>query len=1022
MTLRKLPRVGLHLAAACAAVALATPAVARTRSFNVPAQSVSSAVSALGRQAGIQILLPGRAARDIRANAVSGRMSVDEALDMMLRGTGLSVRRTSAQTYTIVKAFVNSRGAVSQVPGASPRYAPSASARPAEATRASSHVTMDAATSEEAGLADASNESDIVVTGSRIARAGYDAPTPTTVMSEADLRIGGPASVGQSLNELPQFRPTVSPSTTGASANSGTVAPDLRGLGIVRTLTLLNGHRFLGGGDLNTVPQSLVKRVEVVTGGASAAWGSGAVAGVVNVILDNRLEGVTVNARTGISTRGDGARYGADVSWGTRFADGRAHFIAAGEYFREAGIFGRNDGSRPNLDSSTFTLPNGQLLLARDVNYVDATSGGIIRSGALAGMTFNPDGSLSPFVAGSRSNSTTTIGGNGRAQNDYFPVSAPYERLNLFARASYELSSAAKIWVDAGWTRVWADGYSSFPDALRASATSGGLLISRDNAFLSSTVRAQLALGPATFRLGRILDDIGPLGGISYRYQRDTVEAAIGIEGALGGSWKYNAFYDHGELRNEQFSFNQRNLPAFGNAIDAVVNPANGQIVCRVALTDPNSPCRPLNLFGRGNATPEAIAYAFGGSTTIQTTKLDAAGAAVRGDPFSTWGGPVSVALGVDWRREESKNDYLDPLSRAGNFAYVLGGLDGNFSVKEAFGEIAVPLLKTDDVAFEVNGAARYSDYSTSGGIWSWKAGGTLRLFDDLLLRSVYSRDIRSPSITELYTGRGTVIGTVTDPFRNNVSGSIFRYVGGNPDLKPETANTLTVGGSYSPSFAPGLRFSVDYYKIDIEDVIGTISAQDLVTQCFNGNADLCALIERDGSGAITTLYGNQQNLASYKTRGLDLEASYVLPLARLGGSPDASIRIRALATHVFKMQINDGVNVYDRAGDVGDGAAFSTPKWKAAASIGYEDSRLGADFRLRYVGGGEFNSLLNIVNNRIAARAYVDLGLRFMANGFTLFANVSNLLDRAPAIASYSSVNFDPIGRYFTGGVKLKF
>jgi outer membrane receptor protein involved in Fe transport len=878
------------------------------------------------------------------------------------------------------------------------------------------------APAEDASLAENATETDIVVTGSRIARAGYDAPTPTTVMTEADLRIGNPVSVGQSLNELPQFRPTVSPSSTGASANAATVAMDLRGLGVVRTLTLLNGHRFVGGEDLNNIPQSLVKRVEVVTGGASAAWGSGAVSGVVNVILDDKLEGVAVGARTGISTRGDGARYGADISWGTHFADGRAHFMAAGEYLRERGIFGRNDGARPNLDSSTFTLPNGQLLLARDVNFVDATPGGIVRSGGLAGMTFNPDGSLSPFIAGSQSNTTTTIGGNGRSQLDYAPVSAPYERLNFFARASFEISSAAKIWVDAGWTRVWADGYPTFPEVLRASATSGGLLISRDNPFLSPAVRTQLASGPATFRFGRILDDIGPAGMLSYRYQRDTVEAAVGIEGSLGGSWKYNAYYDHGELRNERYSFNQRNLLTFNNAVDAVVNPANGQIVCRVALADPNSPCRPLNLFGRGNASPEAIDYAFGGSTTIQTTKLDAAGAAVRGDPFSTWAGPVSVALGVDWRREEAKTNYLDPLSRAGTFAYVHGELNGDFTVKEAFGEIGIPLLKTDNVAFEVNGAARYSDYSTSGGIWSWKAGGTLRLFDDLLLRSVYSRDIRSPSIGELYTGRSVVIGTVTDPFRNNVSGSIFRFVGGNPGLKPEAANTLTIGGSYSPSFAPGLRFSVDYYKIDIEDVIGTIGAQDLVTQCFKGNAGLCALIERDASGAITTLYGNQQNLASYKTRGLDLEASYVLPLDRLGGSPDASIRIRALATHVFKMQINDGVNVYDRAGDVGDGSAFSTPKWRATASIGYESNRIGADARLRYVGGGNYNSLLNIVNNRIAARAYVDLGVRFMVEGFTLFANVNNLLNREAAFAYYSSINYDSVGRYFTGGVKVKF
>ncbi len=974
------------LASGVCIVAIASPAQAQAREYRVPAGSLKSALDAYARQSGLQVIYKVDEVRRARSAGARGTVSAEAALASILSGTGFRAQRQSSGAIAIVQG-----------------------------------TPIAASTVSPSGETD-SEKADIVVTGSRIARAGFDAPTPTTVVNQADLRLGNPVSVGQALNELPQFRATISPSTTGANASSGRAAADLRGLDDVRTLTLLNGHRFVGSDDLNSIPQSLIKRVEVVTGGASAAWGSGAVAGVVNVLLDDRLEGISIGARTGISSRGDGARYGAEISWGTRLAGGRGHFMAAGEYLHDAGIFGRNDGSRPNLDANSFTLPNGQLLLARDVNFVDATPGGIIRSGALAGMTFNPDGSLSPFVAGSQSNSTTTIGGNGRSASDYYPVSAPYERLNLFARTSFELSDAAKLWVDASWTRIWTDGYQMFPEAFRASATSGGFAISRDNPFLSPALRAQLASGPATFRFGRIFDDIGPAGGVSYRYQRDAVEGAIGIEGALGGGWKYSASYDHGELRNEQYTYNQRNLLTFNNALDAVRNPATNQIVCRIALTDPNTPCRPLNLFGRGNASPEAIAYAFGGSTVIQTTKLDAASAALRGDPFSTWAGPVSIALGVDWRREEMKTDYRDPLTNAGAFLYSIGALNGSFTVKEAFGEVVLPLLKVEGVALELNGAARYSDYSTSGGIWTWKAGGTLRLFDDLLLRTVYSRDIRSPSISELYTGVSTSTGTIADPFRNNVSVSYIRYTGGNPDLKPETANTLTIGGSYSPSFAPGFRISVDYYRIDIADVIGTVGAQDLLTQCFNGNTALCALIARDAAGNITTFYSTRQNLAAYKTRGLDLEASYVLPLERLGGASDASIRIRALATHVFKLQIDDGVNVYDRAGDVGDSVGFTTPKWKASASIGYEDSHVGADLRLRYVDGGLFNSLLNIVNNRIASRTYVDLGLRATVDQFTIFANVNNLFDRAPALASYRSNNYDPIGRYFSGGVKLKF
>ncbi|HZG32499.1 MAG TPA: TonB-dependent receptor plug domain-containing protein, partial [Sphingopyxis sp.] len=187
-----------------------------------------------------------------------------------------------------------------------------------------------AQTAPEADAASPAGESEIVVTGSRIQRSGFDAPTPTTVIGEAELSLGNRPSIAQVLNDVPQFRPTASPTTNAGGTSSGVSTADMRGLGAVRTLTLLNGQRFSGAADLNTVPQSLIKRVDVVTGGASAAWGSGAVAGVVNIILDDDLTGWRMGVQTGLSSRGDGARYGADIAWGTDFAGGRGHFMVAG--------------------------------------------------------------------------------------------------------------------------------------------------------------------------------------------------------------------------------------------------------------------------------------------------------------------------------------------------------------------------------------------------------------------------------------------------------------------------------------------------------------------------------------------------------------------------------------------------------------------------------------------------------------------------------------------------------------------
>jgi iron complex outermembrane recepter protein len=867
---------------------------------------------------------------------------------------------------------------------------------------------------------DAPQAGEILVTGSRIERAGFNAPTPTTVVGSTDLRMGDRPSVAQVLDDLPQFRATSTPATTTGNTNNSASTADLRGLGSVRTLTLLDGRRFTGSADLSVIPQSIIKRVEVVTGGASAAWGSGAVAGVVNIILDDDLKGLTLGANTGISTRADDPRYSFNATYGTHFADGRGHFMIAGEYLKDKGAFDRDDGSRPNLDSAIFTTSAKQLILANNVNYTIINPGGIINGGPGARLVFNPNGTLSPLILGSQTNGSFTVGGNGKSLYDYVAVTSPYNRANIYVRGSFDFSDAAKIWVDGSYSRI----HSNFPFFPQTPI----FAVQQDNPFLTPAARAQLSAIGATYPLtvGRILADIGSTGTLGYESTRRNLEAATGIEGSLGGTWKYSAYYGHGELRNDQTLYNQSIVSNFANAINAVTSPTTGQPICRIALTDPTTACRPLNLLGAGNASPEAIAYAFGAARQITTTKLDTTGFSLRGDPFSTWAGPVSIAVGGDFRWEGFKTNYIDPISRAGGFTTLnFAPLNGNFNVQEGFGEVVVPLLDAERVAhIEFNGAARYSHYSNSGGIWSWKAGGTARMFEDLLLRAVYSRDIRSPNTTELFTTRTTNISNVTDPFNGNISvPNVVRFGGGNPNLTPETSHTLTLGGSYSPSFAKAFSFSADFYKIDIRNVIATLAAQDIINQCFKGNNAACGAIVRDSSGSITTIFGTYLNLASYKTKGLDLEASYLLPMDKISGKMDGSLRFRLLATHVFNLTINDGVNTYDRAGIVGDTSTFSTPKWRGTGSITYQTNTLGVDLRVRYVGGGKFADPTQqpILNNKVTSRTYVDLGFQQQIGAFTIFATVNNLFDRDPPYVTYATTTYDMIGRYFSGGVKIK-
>ncbi len=881
----------------------------------------------------------------------------------------------------------------------------------------------------------AGDQGDVIVTGSRIQRAGFEAPTPTTVLGDAEIRQGDRPSIAQVLDDQPQFRATSTPATTTGNTNNSASTADLRGLGAVRTLTLLNGHRFTGANDLSTVPISIIKRVDVVTGGASAAWGSGAVAGVVNIILDDAFKGVLLGADSGISSRGDDGRRAFQLTAGTSFAGGRGHVMVAGDYTTEDGAFGRSD--RPNLRSAIFQAgPTGPFTLANNVGYTILNTNGVILGGNAAQQVFNSDGSLSPLQLGSQTFGSFTVGGNAQNLYDFVAVTSPYDRENLFGRATFEISPAAKLWVDGSFSRV----HSNFPFFPETPL----LLIKADNAFLTPTARAQLAGLGATYPLtvGRILTDIGPNGYMSYRNVRRNLEFAGGLDGAfavMGHDFKYQSYYDHGELRSDETAYNQRITAKFNNAVDAVVG-ANGTIQCRInadAITTNDDPaCVPLDLLGQGKASPAAIAYAFGAAHRITTTKLDAAGVNLSGSPFRTWAGPVDFAIGGDFRWESLTTNYVDPLS----LARALGTLpftatNGRFNVKEGFAELNVPLIDiADKLHLEANGAARYSDYSTSGGIWSWKYGGTAKLFQQFLLRGSYSRDIRSPTIGEYFTNQALNLTNAVDPFTKTSLANVRNFTGGNPDLTPETSHTLTLGGSVTPRLLQGFSFGGDYYKIDIKNVIATLALQDLLNLCYSrapGDASCAGVISRDASGTISSVSRTFLNLAEYKTRGLDFEASYTMPLNRLGGSLPGTLRFRALATRVLDLLINDGVHVSDRAGVVGDTTTFDTPKWRATGSVNYQSDTLGLDLRVRCVGGGQFNQPYDvngiafgqvITNATVGSRTYLDLGGQIKVRAFTLFGTINNVTDRDPPFVTYASPIYDMIGRYFSAGVKLKF
>jgi len=887
---------------------------------------------------------------------------------------------------------------------------------------------------------------EILVTGSRIERAGFDQPTPTTVIGAPELREGARPNIQQVLNDLPQFRPTVVPQNSNGNVGSTGSAPaDLRGLGPLRTLTLLNGRRFVGENNLNFIPFNLVSRVEVVTGGASAAYGSGAVAGVVNIILNDKLTGLSLGGQSGISSRGDGRRYGFDGTFGTGFADGRGHLIAGFEYVDDAGIGPGGRVSRPFLGAGSVRVnPTPGVLDQRtrivpDVNFGNTAIGGLITSGVLAGQVFNSDGTLRAFREGTqivtnpalRFQGTMIGGADGTSQYDNVYLATPVRRITAYSRLSFDLGGAT-IWADGAYGRT----ESNYP--FLYDPTIPAITVASNNAFLSAEIRNRLAAaGQTSFTLGRYFVDAYTIG---IRSLRQNYEGAIGVEGNIGG-FKYRAHYSHGELVRDEALENARLAAQYRNALASVL--VNGTPVCSInadAITTNDDPaCAPINPFGFGNVSAAAKAYTTGTQYRHTRNTLDAAHVQLQGDLFKLPAGAVTAVLGAEYRKERQEqtasstpalNQFAVPV-----FTY---GLDGGFSVKEAYGEIAVPVIDAGGaVKLDVNGAARYSDYSNTGGIWSWKAGATLRLFDDLLLRGLRSRDIRSPSIDpELFTPQAIGLQTLSQDFQAaqyagtpgyNPNPPVTTYTGGNPALRPEVAKTLTIGAAYSPSFVPGLRLSLDYYDISLAGAIGTLGAAALTQACSLGNAAACSSIVRDSTGTVTTAYINYQNLASLLIRGYDFETSYAVPLSQFGSELPGTLRIRGLVSYTLRNVTNNGIVTNDNTGNAA--------RWRGRVSLSYQNDDFGIDARVRYLSGGPISVqqaiitnpttgvTTGLINNRIDPYMYLDLGVQFrVADRFTLFGNVNNVFNKAAPLETQQSGTYDQVGTYFTAGARVKF
>jgi len=870
---------------------------------------------------------------------------------------------------------------------------------------------------------------DIVVTATRIARPGFVAPTPLTTVGTEELEARGATHVRDVLYDLPQVV-RASPGGTG-SGNPGGQYVNLRNLGNARTLVLVDGRRVVptniaGNVDLNIIPSSLVERLEVVTGGASAAWGSDAVSGVVNMILKRNIEGIEGTIQYNVSELGDNDQTTLELAAGHEYLDGRLRMVIAGEISDLEGIadgdtrdWGRQQ--RAFILNPTYTATNGQyrLLPTNTATFSRMTAGGVIFSGPLANTQFGPGGAPIPFTLGTNVASLFMDGGGGGWLSNRINLVSPLERNNFYSRAAFDVSDKITVFAEASHAR------SRTVYDIITPYDQGTIRIQRDNAFLPAATRAAMVTANITnFLMGRVNYELGDdISDGTY----ETNRFVLGADGRFNDNWHWSAYYQKGKS-NYDLDITSRYEDNWLLGIDSVINPATGRPICRSTLTNPTNGCVPINLFGAGSISAEAADYAMGVGSTRSVYNQEVFAGELTGDLGATWAGPISWATGFEFRNE-TLNVRTDADSQANRFR--LGNAKpqaGEESVKEAFIETVIPLARDLPFALssDINAAARSTEYDQSGPATTWKVGWTHEFNEQVRLRVTRSRDIRAPRLNELFAPGGRGSGVLLDRF-TNTQPRVVTITTGNLNLTPEIADTLTYGIVFRPAAVPGLQLAFDAYDIKIEDAIGNVSAQQTIDRCFAGTLSLCPNITRVG-GVITEVTSSQQNFSQERTTGFDIEAAYAMEL-EAGGR----LSFRLLASKMNEISTDDGFAVTDIAGEAGR-------NWRISGNASYRNGPLTLSANMRYIGGGAIDNEYNVIaldvqDNYQDAVAYFGASVQYVvmetdSSEVTAFGRVDNLFDTDPPILYATGQQpqqsnyalYDTVGRSFSVGLRFKF
>jgi outer membrane receptor protein involved in Fe transport len=1008
-------RAAASLASVAVAICQPATAQAQVRSFHVVAQPASSGVREFAKQAGIQVTITGRDGETHKVNAVTGDLDVRDALDRLLSGTGLTVSSFDGKAAILGEESV------------------------------------------------ADGDEGIVVTGSRIARRELKSAMPISITNFEDAADLGHFTALGALMQEPAVVMGFGPNANNRD-NAGLQSINLRNMGTNRSLTLIDGRRRVSSNgasseiNLATIPMAMIERTEIVTGGAAAIYGADAVTGAINIVTKKDIQGLKLTAYQGISDYGDGAQTNLSAAGGLKFANGRGHFVFGGTYSNSHKVtftdrpwtehrlnFMANPTPTPgspsillNRDTATpFTSQHPTFYLASENKFYSYYDGGMIQ--IPTGKNYG-SGTEFDYFDGIPANLV-------RNYQDTDFLITPERTYSAIAKFDYDLTDTITYSARFDYGRVKSSGS---PQPLREDSRTSyrngarGPTAYLDNPYMPGVMRDFLvSRGLTSVYIDRFYDN-WPWR--ETHADRENYTISQNLSGSIGAALNWEAYYQYGHSRTEITQANFFRTSRWLAARDVVADPVTGNPVCRdVAAREAG--CTPVNIFDDTNPlSAEQLAWLSYDRHRYQYNEQTVFGGSLNGKLFTLPAGDASFAFGAE-RRTEWVKTVEDPLALSGEaveigYNGVTQNVEGRSAVAELYGELVVPLLK--DLPFihslEAEGAYRWSDYRGSGSTSTWKIGGTWSPVEGLALRGVRSRSVRVPNLGELYApiaqstaagfadpciaayqttatrvancqalGISTPLGFYSDP--------VFQQNGGNPNLKPETSNSFTIGAVVNPNFARNFDVTVDYWNINIADVITTVSPTDTMNFCVDlPSIDnvFCRNIQRDPTTKKLTFISSQLvNAAKLKANGVDIGARYKVYLG------EGQISFNVKGTYLLGRQTQSIAG--QPSSIVKAAGGYTDPRFRGSLQIAYDLDRFAVSLETTFISASKYDpnkpdGYYEV--NHVPAYVYNNVFVSHQITpDFNIGFGVRNIANTKPPMLPdlYSGANgrYDTMGRY---------